>query len=129
MSLLERFLIFLFFSSLFVAIRGQVGGLPNSINPADPVVNTRYGLVRGSTYRVTSQNQPGRTFQFLQFIGVPYAAPPTGSNRFRVSFSSFFLDFQSFLNLNLFHQACNIPKLLEQRAGLYRNAKSSLPSN
>jgi hypothetical protein len=45
----------------------------------DPVVTTRQGNMRGVT--MTSRN--GRTF--YAFLGIPYAAPPVGALRFKVS--------------------------------------------
>jgi hypothetical protein len=45
----------------------------------DPIVTTRQGNMRGIT--MTSRN--GRTF--YAFLGIPYAAPPVGALRFKVS--------------------------------------------
>lgn len=45
----------------------------------DPIVTTCQGNMRGTT--MTSRN--GRTF--YAFLGIPYAAPPVGALRFKVS--------------------------------------------
>ena len=41
------------------------------------VVNTQYGQVRGRAINMGGKNTAA-------FTGIPYAAPPTGENRFKV---------------------------------------------
>ncbi len=48
----------------------------------NPIVDTLYGQVRGKPY-IYSSSETAR--HAVAFIGVPYANPPTGINRFRVS--------------------------------------------
>ena len=47
-----------------------------------PLVTTRIGQIRGWQLK-SSQGRP-----FLAFRGIPYAKPPTGDLRFRVSFAT-----------------------------------------
>lgn len=73
-----------------IGIGGPYGGY--FFDPNDPIVQTNFGPVRGEKF------QPGQSFQnnrpyanglsYVQFIGIPYGAPPVGENRFRVSFCS-----------------------------------------
>lgn len=51
------------------------------LDPNLPVVTTSYGRIRGSVQDI------GDGKSVLSFIGIPFAAPPTRGNRFRVSFS------------------------------------------
>ena len=79
-QLLNYFVIFTV--TYFCAVHAQIGGGSNKIDAQNPVVQTRFGLVRGSKYTVTTQRK--QVYNFIQFIGIPYAAAPTGSLRFRV---------------------------------------------
>jgi hypothetical protein len=45
----------------------------------DPIVTTHQGNMRG----ITMTSRSGRTF--YAFLGIPYAAPPVGALRFKVS--------------------------------------------
>ncbi|XP_027202264.2 esterase-5B-like [Dermatophagoides pteronyssinus] len=68
-----------------IGIGGPYGGY--FFDPNDPIVQTNFGPVRGEKF------QPGQSFQnnrpyanglsYVQFIGIPYGAPPVGENRFR----------------------------------------------
>lgn len=50
----------------------------------NPTVVTSYGTVKGRTLDgISSINR-----RYVQFIGVPYARPPTGSDRFQVIVST-----------------------------------------
>lgn len=53
------------------------------LDPNNPIVQTKWGPVRGTIYK-PSHSLFNRPFQIVQFVGVPYASPPTGTNRFRV---------------------------------------------
>ena len=46
---------------------------------SDAIINTEYGFVRG----IESVSALGKPF--ISFFGIPYAAPPVGNHRFKVS--------------------------------------------
>jgi carboxylesterase type B len=49
------------------------------LDPNNPLATTGFGRIRGSVQDIGD----GKTI--LSFIGIPFAAPPTRGNRFRVS--------------------------------------------
>ncbi|KPP76890.1 hypothetical protein Z043_103726 [Scleropages formosus] len=51
----------------------------HKVDEGDPVVTTVYGKVRGFKKELPNEILG----PVLQFLGVPYAAPPTGSRRFQ----------------------------------------------
>ena len=53
------------------------------MDPNLPVVTTNYGRIRGLVKDI------GEGKSILSFIGIPFAAPPTRGNRFRVCFIPF----------------------------------------
>lgn len=53
--------------------------LSQSHTPSNPIVETVYGRIIGKT----AYSREGRGF--YSFTKIPYAKPPTGENRFRVS--------------------------------------------
>lgn len=52
------------------------------IDANNPIVQTQYGQIRGKPFQFSSSINTQRTV--VQFIGVPYARPPTGVDRFMV---------------------------------------------
>ena len=54
------------------------------ILPFKVEVNTVYGRVRGTTYQVASPALYQSFLYVSNFLGIPYAAPPTGENRFQL---------------------------------------------
>ncbi len=48
--------------------------------------NTVYGRVRGTTYQVQHDSIYPYYYYVSAFLGLPYAVPPTGENRFQVWF-------------------------------------------
>ena len=57
------------------------------IDYTNPVAQTAYGQIRGKPYTYASTGT-GASRQVVAFIGVPYARPPTGYDRFLVSLNS-----------------------------------------
>lgn len=53
-----------------------------SVDDGDPIVNTRYGQIRGRKESIIGYQNDLRV---TSFIGIPYAAPPIGVRRFSVS--------------------------------------------
>ncbi|KAG5851504.1 hypothetical protein ANANG_G00094120 [Anguilla anguilla] len=52
---------------------------PEKLDESDPVVSTVYGKLRGFKKELTNEILG----PVIQFLGVPYAAPPTGERRFQ----------------------------------------------
>lgn len=54
-----------------------------------PVYNvyahTTYGRIKGTTYQVKATSTLPYYYYISAFLGIPYAQPPTGQNRFQVS--------------------------------------------
>lgn len=46
--------------------------------------NTVYGRVRGTTYQVQTDTPYPYYLYVSAFLGIPYATPPTGENRFQL---------------------------------------------
>lgn len=63
----------------------------NELDSIYPIVQTKYGKIKG--YSLASR----RNRTFYAFKGIPYAAPPTGDLRFRVSIYFFILTSPSLL--------------------------------
>ncbi len=53
------------------------------IDYKNPIAQTVYGQIRGKPYTYTTTGTSNAR-QVVAFIGVPYARPPTGVNRFLV---------------------------------------------
>lgn len=47
--------------------------------------HTSHGRVRGTTYQVKATSTLPYYYYISAFLGIPYAQPPTGENRFQVS--------------------------------------------
>lgn len=82
----HSFKIFLSFCLSSFIIQLSSATLWASQNSFEPVVQTRYGQIRG--IRVPTRAGQLDT-HFTQYIGVPYAQPPIGVNRFSVSNQTF----------------------------------------
>ena len=68
---MEWLLVWLFFT-IIIGIFGQ---------SADRItVQTKYGLVRGKIATTIVENR-----EFYEFLGIPFAKPPNGNLRFKVS--------------------------------------------
>ena len=52
----------------------------------NPIAQTAYGQVRGKQYLYSSNGTGITVRQVVAFIGVPYARPPVGVNRFLVCY-------------------------------------------
>ena len=76
---------------------GIGGGGSYFFDPNNPIVQTQYGPVLGSKFTPSQSFTNNRPYinglSFVQFIGIPYGAPPVGVNRFRVSFCYFVFQF------------------------------------
>ncbi|KAH7637583.1 lipase-like protein [Dermatophagoides farinae] len=66
---------------------GIGGGGSYFFDPNNPIVQTQYGPVLGSKFTPSQSFTNNRPYtnglSFVQFIGIPYGAPPVGVNRFR----------------------------------------------
>lgn len=87
-------LIEFFYSSIFILSQSITITWANYafIDPNNPIVQTQFGPVKGAKYVPSQSLISNRIFDgisYVQFIGIPYAAPPTGVNRFRVTLNSF----------------------------------------
>ena len=68
----------------------QLGSVNGKVNLERPEVALSYCTVRGTEYLLsTGIKQP---YRLLAFIGVPYAMPPIGADRFGVSSDIIILD-------------------------------------
>lgn len=63
---------------LAVALQAWVGAT-EKLDELDPIVTTAYGKVRGFKKELNNEILG----PVIQFLGVPYAAPPTGERRFQ----------------------------------------------
>lgn len=74
---------------LLLSVAHQGLGAYTFIDVNNPVVQTQFGPVRGARYQLASPlNSKLASQNIVAFIGIPYAAPPTGANRFGVSIPS-----------------------------------------
>ena len=94
------------FQALSVCLLGLVY-LCNSavIDYSNPVVQTNSGQIRGKPYTWQTTGTSPAVRQVVEFIGIPYARPPTGYDRFRVSHNNFpihtFLRYETWALVNL----------------------------
>ena len=73
--LIKQVIIFLLFSAIAISA--------NNNAPEYQVVQTTDGLVRGKIATTIIENR-----EFYEFKGIPFAKPPVGNLRFKVSFES-----------------------------------------
>lgn len=79
--------IFLCVTAFVLALRpsdAQLGSTGGKINLNNPDVALSYCTVRGVEYPLSTGSQQQR-YKILSYIGIPYAIPPVGTDRFRVS--------------------------------------------
>ena len=66
-------------------IDAQLGSISGNINNQNPDVALSYCTVRGVEYPLATGTPQSQKYKILSFIGIPYAVPPVGTDRFRVS--------------------------------------------
>ena len=99
---------------------GVANAVYTFIDINNPVVQTTYGPVRGAKYQL-SQTLSNRVLNqnILAFIGIPYGAPPTGVNRFKVG--SFCC--KKLFVKHLFFKGSTISGSRDHRIGLHKPAR------
>lgn len=78
--------IFMCVTAFVLALRpsdAQLGSTGGKINLNNPDVALSYCTVRGVEYPLSTGTQ--QRYKILSYIGIPYAIPPVGTDRFRVS--------------------------------------------
>lgn len=75
---------------LFLAVlsrsQAQLGSSGNKVSLNKPDVALSYCTVRGVEYPLSTGSATVQRYKIMAFFGVPYAAPPIGADRFRVSY-------------------------------------------